>query len=67
MPNNYFTEKRKLDKQALLSFLKSHPELTLKKALGIFSSNTGLAVKTLNIYVRELADAELIDLRDIEG
>jgi hypothetical protein len=60
MALNYFVEKRKEDKQKLLNFIREHPDMTLKKILAIHSMNTGLSTSRLEVYLKELKEAELI-------
>lgn len=57
---NYFVDKRKEDKQRLLKFLVDHPDIPQSKALGLVSANTGLAITRLEVYLKELKQAELI-------
>lgn len=57
---NYFVSIRKYEKQRLLDFIKKHKEMKIKKILALFSLQTGLKVTTLETYLRELKDAELI-------
>lgn len=58
---NYFVAVRKIEKQRLLDFIKNHKEMTIKKILALFSLQTGLKITTLETYVRELQDAEMIE------
>lgn len=57
----HYNEVRKINKQKLLQFIQEHPDQPLSKTLGLFSMNTGLTVSTLEIYVKELRMAELIE------
>lgn len=57
----HYNEVRKINKQRLLEFIQQHPDQPLSKTLGLFSLQTGLTVSTLEIYVRELKMAEVIE------
>jgi predicted transcriptional regulator len=61
MPENYFVSVRKIEKQKLLNFIKQNPNVSIKKLLALFSLQTGLKTSTLQTYINELRDAELIE------
>ena len=61
MPENYFVSIRKIEKQRLLNFIKQNPNMPIKKVLALFSLQTGMKTSTLQTYIRELQDAELIE------
>jgi len=61
MPTNYFVNVRMVTKKQLLKFITENKDQPLNKTLGIFSLRTGLKVSTLQVYVDELRDAELIE------
>lgn len=61
MPDNYFVNVRRIQKQKLLEFIQQHKEYSLKRTLALFSLNTGLRVTTLQVYIEELKDAGLIE------
>lgn len=64
MPGNsagHFNDIRKFNKKNLLAFILEHKEMPLKKILGLYSLNTGIRVKTLEEYVKELRDAEVLE------
>ena len=58
---NYFVAVRKVEKQRLLDFINEHKEMPLKKVLALFSLQTGMRTTTLETYVKELKDAELVE------
>ena len=60
MPVNYFVNVRMVTKQNLLEFIKAHPDMPMREILGLFSMKYGNATSTLETYVRELKDANLI-------
>lgn len=66
MPVNYFVEVRRLQKQTLLDFINAHNDLSIKKIVALFSMKTGLRISTIETYVQELKDADLI-ITDKEG
>lgn len=61
MPTNFFVEERKKIKQQLLEFIKQKPETPIRKVIGIFSLRTGLKASTLEVYIEELKQAEVIE------
>lgn len=61
MPENFFVNVRRVEKQRLLDFLNQHKDYPIKKTLALFSLQTGLRVTTLQVYIRELQDAGLIE------
>ena len=62
MPKNYFVDVRMVTKKQLLKFIKDNiKDHSITKILGLFSLKTGLRVSTLETYVKELRDAELIE------
>lgn len=60
MPKNYFVNVRQQTKLQLLDFINQNPDKPLKTVLGLFSLKTGYKISTLQTYVQELQDAELI-------
>lgn len=60
MPVNYFVNVRQQTKVQLLEFIQTNPDKPMKQILGLFSLKTGLKTSTLEVYLRELKDANLI-------
>lgn len=60
MPLNYFVNVRQQTKNQLLEFIRANPDKPLKEVLGLFSLKTGLSVSKLEVYVRELQDANCL-------
>jgi len=61
MVENYFVNVRRIQKAELLRFIQEHKDISLEKALGLFSLKTGLKITTLKIYLYELKSAGLIE------
>lgn len=61
MSENFFVAVRKIEKQKLLKFIKENPNVPIRKVLALFSLQTGLKTSTLQTYINELRDAELIE------
>ena len=62
MPSaGYYSDARRVNKQNLLAFIQSHTDISLEKALGLYSLQTGLKVSTLRIYLDELKIAGVVD------
>jgi len=60
MPEGYWVKVRKIQKQQLLDFVKANHDKPMKQILALFSLKTGLKVSTLQVYINELKDANLI-------
>lgn len=55
--NNYFVEKRRQDKQALLKMHKDNPDMDDDALCAIFSLKTGYRTDTIKKMLKELKDA----------
>lgn len=60
MPNNYFVEKRRQDKQRLLQIIRENPEEKETKLVAVFSLQTGYRLETVKRMMEELKEAELL-------
>lgn len=61
MPINYFVNSRMVTKQQLIDFIQQNKDKDIKQILGLFSLRTGYKISTLEVYVKELKDAKIIE------
>jgi len=59
---SHFLDGRKQRKELLLSMIEKNPNLELKTIRGLFSQQTGNKLKTIDEYLEELQDANLIEI-----
>lgn len=60
MPTNYFVNVRQQMKLQFLDFVNANQDKPMKQVMALFSLKTGLKVSTIDTYLRELRDANLI-------
>jgi len=48
-------------KQQLIDFIQQNKDKDIKQILGLFSLRTGYKISTLEVYVKELKDAKIIE------
>lgn len=60
MTNNFFVNERKQNKIEFLEFINANLDKPMKVIIGLFSLRTGLRSSTIEIYLKELKDANLI-------
>jgi len=60
IPNNYFVEKRRQDKQNLLRMFRENADVDENKIIALFSFKVGLRTETIRQMVEELKEAGLL-------
>ena len=63
---NPVLEMRRRLKLGLLEFLEQNKNMPLRQAIAIYSLKTGLKIQTIKQYLKELIEANLIEIQDPE-